>query len=161
MRGHKMPASHDMHPNVTPLIDVVMCLIIFYMLVARIGIATGEDKNMVLPESIQGIDLKDLGNTVSLNVKDIHTDLPQVTTLDPNSGEVVPIAVSDASGNRPLETWLKKLKGQNPEFKVIIRADENTDYRFIEPVLICSANAKVKNVNFATRKVASVTTVSP
>jgi biopolymer transport protein ExbD len=33
-----MPAAHATHPNVTPLIDIVMCLIIFYMLVAKIGV---------------------------------------------------------------------------------------------------------------------------
>ena len=42
MRGHKMPAAHASHPNVTPLIDIVMCLIIFYMLVAKIGVNTGQ-----------------------------------------------------------------------------------------------------------------------
>ena len=42
MRRHKMPDAHADHPNVTPLIDVVMCLFIFYMLVAKIGVNTGQ-----------------------------------------------------------------------------------------------------------------------
>ena len=162
MKDMKMPASHDMHPNVTPLIDIVMCLIIFYMLVAKIGVNTGEDKSITLPPSLLGIELKDLGNTVALNVlKPVTGDVPTVTTLNPNTGDLERIEVIDlASGNRPLTNFLKRLKGQNAEFKIIIRADENLDYRYLEPVLICGAEAQAKNVNFATRKVANVVTVT-
>ena len=39
----------------------------------------------------------------------------------------------------------------NPEFKVIIRGDEDMGYQFLEPVLITCAEAKVKNVNFNTK----------
>jgi len=41
----------------------------------------------------------------------------------------------------------------NPEFKVIIRGDQDMGYRFLEPVLIACAEAQVKNVDFNTRKV--------
>ena len=37
MAKHHIPDSHSAHPNVTPLIDIIMCLIIFFMLVAKIG----------------------------------------------------------------------------------------------------------------------------
>jgi biopolymer transport protein ExbD len=163
MKNMKMPASHDMHPNVTPLIDIVMCLIIFYMLVAKIGVNTGEDKSITLPPSLLGIELKDLGNTIALNVlKPATGDVPVITTLNPTSGDMERIEVIDLkTGDRPLTHFLKRLKGQNTEFKVIIRADENLDYRYLEPVLICSAEAQVKNVNFATRKHANVVTVKP
>ena len=42
MRRHHLPESHGTHPNVTPLIDVVMCLIVFFMLVAMVAQARGE-----------------------------------------------------------------------------------------------------------------------
>ena len=35
MKRRHLQESHAAHPNVTPLIDIVMCLIIFYMLVAK------------------------------------------------------------------------------------------------------------------------------
>ena len=52
MKKAHMPDSHTAHPNVTPLIDIVMCLIIFYMLVAKIGVNLGQDQRggQVLPE---------------------------------------------------------------------------------------------------------------
>jgi len=146
-----MPDAHADHPNVTPLIDVVMCLIIFYMLVAKIGVNTGQDAKIELPTSVMGISLKDLGNTVTLNVAKPSTgDEPLITMLDPSSGQMVDLKIIDGT-KRPLAAFLKKLKGENAEFKVIIRGDQNLEYRFLEPVLITCSEAAVRNVNFAAR----------
>ena len=160
MRRHKMPDAHASHPNVTPLIDVVMCLIIFYMLVAKIGVNMGQDAKIELPTSLLGITLKDLGNTVTLNVARPPTgDEPLVTMLDPASGQMVDLKIIDGT-KRPLQAFLKKLKGENAEFKVIIRADQGLEYRFLEPVLITCSEAAVKNVNFAARVPQLVKTAS-
>lgn len=159
MRRRKMPDAHADHPNVTPLIDVVMCLIIFYMLVAKIGVNTGQDAKIELPTSVMGISLKDLGNTVTLNVARPPTgDEPLVSVLDPSNGQMVDLKIMDGA-KRPLLAFLKLLKGQNNEFKVILRGDKNLEYRFLEPVLITCSEAAVRNVNFATRQPQFVQTV--
>src|SRR3954471_4029505 len=80
MKRRGLPESQSTHPNVTPLIDVVMCLIIFYMLVAKIGVNTGADPSITIPASQMGSELKDLGNTLVLNVREV-ADLPFVTAL--------------------------------------------------------------------------------
>ena len=41
MKKHSMPEMKEGGVNVTPLIDIVMCLIIFFMLVAKIGVTKG------------------------------------------------------------------------------------------------------------------------
>src|SRR3982750_823990 len=62
-----MPAAHGSEVNVTPLIDVIMCLIIFFMLVAKIGVSTGA-KPMDLPFSLLGKTIEDMGPTLTLNI---------------------------------------------------------------------------------------------
>jgi biopolymer transport protein ExbD len=147
-----MPPVHSTHPNVTPLIDVVMCLIIFYMLVAKIGIDTGQDLRIQLPISLQGIKLTDMGNTATLNVDSpSFGDEPNVTALDPRSGEKVMLKLIDGA-NQPLKAFLQLGRQGNSEFKVIIRSDQNLAYRFLEPVLRVCNDVKVRNVNFATRE---------
>jgi len=47
--------------NVTPLIDVVMCLIIFFILVAKIGVSTGIDKKIDAPTTYLGVNITDPG----------------------------------------------------------------------------------------------------
>jgi biopolymer transport protein ExbD len=145
-----MPQSHTVHPNVTPLVDVVMCLIIFYMLVAKIGVDTGADKKIDLPVSLQGVKLEDLGNTVTLNVS-AGAEQPLVTTLVPNTGKTEEIKVVEGD-KKPLRSFLQMLRGQNERFKVIIRGDQNLDYRFLEPVLVSCNEAQVRDINFATRE---------
>ena len=81
MRRRHMPQAHATHPNVTPLIDVVMCLIIFFMLVAKIGVSTGAEASIDIPASILGQDLKDPGNALTLNVRAGPGDAPMVTAL--------------------------------------------------------------------------------
>jgi biopolymer transport protein ExbD len=156
LKKRGMPASHSEHPNVTPLIDVVMCLIIFYMLVAKIGVDTGKEKAITLPTSLMGIKLNDLGSTVTLNVlKPPFGDEPLITTMHPLTGETLTLKII-SDGKRELANVLKQVRGNNAEFKVIIRADQDLDYRFLQPVLLSCAEAKVKNVNFATREPGAV-----
>jgi len=159
----KMPPVHDSVVNVTPLVDIVMCLIIFYMLVAKIGVSTGAEA-MDIPESLIGTSIGDMGNCVLLNVRhpDVDADKiylgeagpgkwPRVTVL----GQDVPLEKYDADGKGtgvyPLRELLTMYKKQNPDFKVIIRAEKELHYQYLEPILITCAEAGAKNVDFNTR----------
>lgn len=69
MSKHSMPEMKEAGVNVTPLIDVVMVLIVFFMLVAKIGVSTGATK-MELPETIVGTKIENLGDNLVINVTD-------------------------------------------------------------------------------------------
>jgi biopolymer transport protein ExbD len=157
MRRGALPDINDVRVNVTPLIDVVMCLIIFFMLVAKIGVDTGSDRQIVVPASFLGVDLKDLGNTLTLNV----TNGPYLA-----NGEAQPLVTCMLRGQRqeiriraqqggqvvyPLYDALRELKQANPRFRVILRADENTEYQYLQPVLAECTRAGV-TYDFATQK---------
>jgi len=175
-----MPDAHAEHPNVIPLIDIIMCLIVFYMLCARIGIDTGAEE-MVIPKSLQGVQIEDLGNTLTLNVfKGVNTadSSPRIVALVPNpetsSSVKQELKIIEPRTNRKqlLETlryfrFGKDMKpgggglnSDNDRFSVIIRGEEDMDYRFLEPVLITCAEAAVANVNFATGTISRVVSAS-
>ena len=82
-KRHSMPEMKEGGVNVTPLIDVVMCLIIFFMLVAKIGVNKGGPK-MDLPETIIGVKLEKLLGTLIINVTD-----PNIVAIDPTTGKAV------------------------------------------------------------------------
>jgi len=67
MKRHRMPDVKEGGVNVTPLIDIVMVLIVFFMLVAKIGVTRGEDSDIPLPSTILGKKLDTLSNTLTLN----------------------------------------------------------------------------------------------
>ena len=165
MRSRRMPDVKEGNVNVTPLIDIVMCLIIFFMLVAKIGVDTGADQAIVIPTSFQGLEIQDMGNTLTLNVRPIAgSDQPMVSALVGGVVEELKL-IDPVSGHKPLLATLKNFRfgkdlkpggsnesADNPEFKVIIRGDESMGYQFLEPVLITCAEARVKNVNFNTKR---------
>src|SRR5215207_7310324 len=100
MKMHRMPDIKEGGVNVTPLIDVVMCLIIFYMLIAKIGVDTGANPNINIPASLQGVNIQDMGNTLTLNVVAGPLDQPMVTAL---VGDVVAeVKLVDGTGQKPL-----------------------------------------------------------
>lgn len=138
--------------NVTPLIDIVMCLIIFFMLVAKIGVSTGAEK-MDIPETFWGLKIDDLGNTLLLNVRRGAGDEPRITALVDEKQQEIRLSQMGASGKMesPLVDLLTKLRNHNDEFRIIIRAEKDLPYRYLEPVLLAAGQASVKNVNFNTK----------
>ena len=167
-RRHLMPEVREGNVNVTPLIDVVMVMIIFFMLVAKIGVATGAEEQIDIPVSTLGKDIKDVGieSALVLNVREVG-NLPMVTAnveadaTASRSGRPVELKVYDpTTKRRPLTEVLRKLRhgdpksglAANPEFKVIIRGDKSISYRTLDPVLLACMEANVKNVNLNTAK---------
>ena len=154
MKRHTMPNMKEGGVNVTPLIDIVMCLIIFFMLVAKIGVTDGSDKSIDIPASIWGNELKDKGNMLTLNVRQRNTQgEPLVTGLVEGATNGKPIEIQLQQGNRhPLFEVLQKLRKDNDKFGVIIRGEKEMTYQALVPVLTACANAKVKTINLNTSK---------
>jgi biopolymer transport protein ExbD len=166
MRRTPMPQIREGGVNVTPLIDIVMCLIIFFMLVAKIGVDTGKDKNIDIPTSILGTDIRDMGNTFTLNVANGPTGVPDaqptITALT-GKGDLQEIKLRAVIAGQlmyPLrDTLLRYRDGDpqrgwapNPNFKVIIRGDKSLTYQFLAPVLMECNQAHVKSFAFNTKK---------
>ena len=162
MRLHRgMPEVKEGNVNVTPLIDVVMCLIIFFMLVAKIGVDTGADQRITIPASLQGLEIKDMGNTLTLNVQEGSPGMPFITALVKEDVRELKL-IDPTNGVRQLFAELSHLRNgrdgklgtqdDNIDFKVIIRGAEDMPYSILEPVLKTCAEAQVKNVNFNTRR---------
>jgi biopolymer transport protein ExbD len=130
-----MPEMKEGGVNVTPLIDVVMCLIIFFMLVAKIGVSTGATP-MALPTTIMGKKIEELTDTVFLNVTDPtferqanglpmpdpndpnkilrinvpNPNMPEVkASFDEKAKDPQTILISDGKGRFPLREQLKQI----------------------------------------------------
>jgi biopolymer transport protein ExbD len=163
MKKHSMPDMKEGGVNVTPLIDIVMCLIIFFMLVTKIGVARGVDEDIALPSAILGTRIEDLGDTLTLNVHNSTLDEPQVTTMvNSNIKEVKLIDRIGGKSDRPLERVLKEFKETHKEkAKVIIRADKDLPYHHLEQVLITVATAGIMDTAYETKEGADTSDAAP
>ena len=157
MAKRHIPESHTAHPNVTPLIDIIMCLIIFFMLVAKIGVDTGAEK-IEIPTTIIGTKIKDMGNTLVLNIPNGIGDEPEVSAMvaPPGGGKPRSTTLSMNPANpNALRTALMYYKGQKDDFKVIIRAKADLQWRFIAPVLDTCNDAGVRTIEYNTKSAPS------
>ena len=145
----KIPESHATHPNVVPLIDIIMCLIIFFMLVAKIGVNTGEDEKIKIPFGLLGKEIKSMDNTLVLNVKESNGLAEVSAMIDPKAG-AQPILL-DGGGTGPhLTEVLSKLKRDNKEMKLVIHGDQDMTFGSLQKVLLAAAQAKITSLNFQT-----------
>lgn len=161
MRRRPMPPVREGTVNVTPLIDIVMCMIIFFMLVAKIGVNTGSDTTIKVPDSLLGRDLSDFNNTLYLNVRAGPTTPqgpePLITALV--AGQMTELHLR--SGGDNLVDTLKYLRQGDPSrnlppnanFGVIIRGEADMTYQYLAPVLLACTEAGVRNVSFVTNKI--------
>lgn len=163
-----IPPARALHPNVTPLIDVVMVLIVFFMLVARIGIATGADPAVRVPATVLGADLADVNHAIMLNVRTpqmagggpVVTAVIKGVTTSLSTVAPPPASKSADRIDSPLVETLRYARAgdpirgvpPDPALRVVIRADESLDYQDLQPVLEACAAARVSGVSFDTRR---------
>ena len=137
--------------NITPLCDIMLSLLIFFMLVSKAGLETGADEAIELPITTlateEELEEADLANTAVLNVYgNPGTDLTTVTTLGP-LGETLTLDIG--GGKDDLTPYLREAAGDSGDFTVILRAGRGTEYRYVEPVLLAAAEAGVATINTA------------
>ena len=152
MKRSPMPDIKDRAVNVTPLIDIVMCMIVFFMLAARIGVADGADRSIDIPVSILGKQLSK-GGKLTINVRELNGQ-PYVTAMvDSSTGTPIEIKLTDpATHKRPLLETLKRLRGNNDAFQVILRVDKDVSYASLAQVLETCSEARIGTQNFELRK---------
>jgi biopolymer transport protein ExbD len=133
------------HVNVTPLIDVVMCLIIFFLLVGHIA-KKASIKGIKIPSTATGKSIGSQSNELIINLVPRHSDVQGVQRRPR-----IYIWGSYYTYNN-LASVLREYKSHHPSLKLIIRADMHTQYRYLAPVLVACAKAKIVSVHFMTRR---------
>lgn len=157
MAKHHMPESHANHPNVVPMIDIIMCLIIFYMLIAKIGVKTGEDESITIPNlNLIGKELKARNNTLLVNVRQSNR-ITQIKPFVADAPQAEEITFTPGS-NPDFTQWLQALvsgkdkkfgtSDDNKDLKLIIRGDNFMPYSALQDVLIPASAANISSLNF-------------
>ena len=138
-------ASHQEHINVTPLIDVVMCLIVFFLLVGKL--VQDRAANVALPETAHGDSAKskaplviDVVYAPGAGSPWLHGEAQVYVT-----GELV--ADLDA-----FQTIIQAHVRAAPETSLEIRADRALRYGVVEPVLRACTKAGALDVRLATER---------
>jgi biopolymer transport protein ExbD len=139
--------------NLAPMVDVMMCLIIFFLLASRLVDAQHRPLSLPYAQAALEVDLGKLGPRVVINVRPSPTD--------PLHAEYV---VQGWDGRRitehtlpsdEIEKYLRvraELAAQRKEdLRCVIRADEQVAYGHVEVVLRGCGLARIDKVVFSAR----------
>jgi biopolymer transport protein ExbD len=152
--------SEEARVNLTPLIDVVMCLIVFYLMVGRLVIERRGETD--LPQTAVGL-------TASRDTDPLAITVPGPIAQNENgeqgNGPEEPLEFGDRTVlvdgvAIPVERLGLVVSGRllrDPGLAVQVRADKSTPYSRIEPVLAACRDAGVTSLELATRQESSPT----
>jgi biopolymer transport protein ExbD len=137
MRLPQLGRNRPVEFNVTPLIDVVFLLIIFFLVSSHL-VQQETQVELALPAAASGREIAE-------------SKIARVTINLLRGGELLlgsePVEVEQVS--RRLEVERRRTSG---DLEVRIRADRTVPYRYVEPVLVACARAQIWNVSFAVVK---------
>ncbi|MEM8549704.1 MAG: biopolymer transporter ExbD [Verrucomicrobiota bacterium] len=125
------PEIADAEFDITPMIDVVFLLIVFFMVVAA---EITNKVDIAMPEADQAVVPEDLGRRLEVTV--VETGLIYVGMM--------PVTLDELSARIAME------KQTVPGFRFFLRADANTPHRHIQSIMdVCQSN-EVYDIIFAT-----------
>ncbi len=127
MSRERYPQPEPIAANLTPMIDVVFLLIVFFVLVSQIVEVENADLDLPRPQDPASV-LPGEQTRIVINV------------LPGSGGDVSGYRMgnrryaADTAGLHSLATSLAALYRDAPALDVNLRADRRTDYRYVEPV---------------------------
>lgn len=121
--------------NATPLIDVVLCMIVFFLLVGQL--AEGQRLPMDLPEARTGEEDLPRDSVVINLVREGDADEPRIMV----SGDPL-----DLQG---VEQLLRERSAATADITVEVRAPGDAPYRWVDDAMDTCARAGVRDVRLA------------
>jgi biopolymer transport protein ExbD len=121
--------------QIAPMVDIVFLLLIFFLVTWNFS-RNETELEVKVPKAREGKETRRAVGEVILNVKADGTIIMNRRTMDSQS----------------LMETLTKIVSLYPDQAVILRADENTDYRHVVDVLDACRRANIWNVAFATSR---------
>lgn len=130
MKAHA-PQMDDKEFDITPMIDVVFLLIVFFMVVAA---EITEKIEVELPEADKSVVPDEIGRRLEVSINDKgETFVGMMEVTDEELGNRIRLALEET-----------------PEYKVFLRADSRTPHKYVNDVMqVCAANGLL-DVIFAT-----------
>jgi biopolymer transport protein ExbD len=121
--------------NLTPMIDVVLCLLIFFMAATRLYDWEEEQIQVNVPQVSQAQPMTSAPRDLSLVI-----DAPGRITLDKSSYDL-----------KDLVPVLKQAREQYPDQGVIVRGPATLSYQDLADVLSACETAGIRNVRLSVR----------
>src|SRR5215468_7497971 len=130
MPQHRLPQATPLGLNLAPMVDVVMCLIIFFMLATKLVQRENSSIDLPAASTAKEKEKRDIGRRVVVNV------LRDQAGTDDIARYVI--------GDRPMTLTqvsqrLASERQRDAQVRCVIRGDRELAYRHVEAVLLACA----------------------
>lgn len=124
--------------QIAPMIDVLLVLLVFFMSISSTQVLQ-VTKNVELPKERDGAPL-DISK---------YESIVNITYL--TAGPASSIEMNQRTYLTPddLQPELQRLAAGREDYRVVVRADKHTQYRFLRKVLASIGQAGIRNVTFS------------
>ena len=133
MRAPQLLASGTASINMTPMIDVVFLLIIFFLVSSHLAKQENSLK-LDLPEAVSALDEESAREVMVVNV------------LPDGSWKLAGVELDEASLLAAMKRRVREVGG---DLNLKIRTDRTVKYRRLEPILEAATEAGVGNIGFS------------
>lgn len=147
-----MPQSSFDAVNVTPLIDVVMCMIIFFLIVGKL--ATDRGLPVTLPKSPRGAE-ETSASVLVLTIAKFELAPERITEQSAfwrPYGITVQLDGETMTDAKALETAIRGKLASAPSTSIQIRGHSGLNFGAVEPVLRTCGQAGAKSVRLAAER---------
>lgn len=155
----KPPRPASMGLNLAPMVDVMMCLIIFFLLASKIVSAESQPLQLAYAVAAQEVDRAEFGLRVTINVRPSRTGNENEAefvvvdfVMDDEGAQIRERMLQPADLNRYLQGRANRARKNGEELRCVIRADKQVMYQHVEVVLRGCGLAKIAKIIFSTNK---------
>lgn len=142
------PKPASMTLNLAPMVDVMMCLIIFFLLASKLA----DEFPVDLPWAIAATQVEgsDLGNRVTITIRrvDAGDAVAEYVVRDWDGQQVVERQLLPAEVTELLSLRAERAAREGHKLRCVIRADRLVQYKHVEVVLRGCGLAQISDVVF-------------
>jgi len=120
------------------MVDVTMCLLIFFMVASRM-VQRENNSNVDLPiaRSAKDADKQELGKRFVVNLRDV------------DGGGVSYLVQEKEVSLADVFERLRAERRRDADVNCVIRADRDLPYKYVQAIMVCCARADVRKVTFS------------
>jgi biopolymer transport protein ExbD len=146
-----MPTPASLTLNLAPMVDVMMCLIIFFLLASRLVEAERYKVDLPWAVAAQEVQGHELGARVTITVRKAGADghEAEYVVVDWDGEQIIERILQPEDIEALLRARAAHAAADGQEIRCVIQADENVQYQHVETVLRACGVAHIANVVFS------------
>lgn len=151
----RAPKPASMTLNLAPMVDVMMCLIIFFLLASKLVDAEHYPVDLPWAVAAKEVERQELGVRFTINVRrpaNDSDDIAEFVVVDWDGENIIEAVLPPEQIEQRLRKRAAWAASQNQDFRCVIRADQDVQYQHVETVMRACGLAKVSNIVFSANK---------